>query len=180
MEPASRPPAEYRLQSFAGPPYPTSASPTAAPLSYRFVRIADMARQLQVAIDCAEPERLARFWVQVLDYRPADPPAGFASWAAFSAKYGAAGEAWCALADADGVGPRLLFHRVPEPKLTKNRLHLDVRVSRGSSGTERPAVVDAEVRRLVAIGGTHLRTVADETDYFAVLQDPEGNEFCVN
>jgi predicted enzyme related to lactoylglutathione lyase len=39
--------------------------------------------------------------------------------------------------------------------------------------------VDAEARRLVDLGGTHLRTDADEEDYYAVMQDPEGNEFCV-
>jgi catechol 2,3-dioxygenase-like lactoylglutathione lyase family enzyme len=136
-----------------------------------------MARRIQVSIDCADPERLARFWAQALDYRPADPPPGFASWAAFSRSCGAAGEAWCALHDAAGLGPRILFHRVPEGKCGKNRLHLDIRVS----GTQRRTdSVDAEVLRLVAAGARHLRTVRDETDYFAVLQDPEGNEFCVN
>ena len=141
-----------------------------------------MARALQVAIDCADPERLARFWAQVLDYRPGPAPPGFDSWVAFSREHGAPGESWSALVDAEGVGPRLLFHQVPEPKVTKNRLHLDVRVSPDLPSTDprRRAGVDAEAARLVAAGGTLVRTVADETDYFAVLQDPEGNEFCVS
>jgi Glyoxalase-like domain len=82
--------------------------------------------------------------------------------------------------DPDGVGPRILFHQVPEAT-SKNRLHLDVRVSgpRGTSAEVRRPLVDAEVQRLIRKGATHLRTVEDEMDYFAVMQDPGGNEFCV-
>jgi catechol 2,3-dioxygenase-like lactoylglutathione lyase family enzyme len=141
-----------------------------------------MARPLQVAIDCADPARLARFWADVLGYRPEDPPRGYPSWAAFSAAMGAPGEEWNAVVDPDGVGPRVLFHRVPEGKVVKNRVHLDVRVS-GAAGTPievRRRLVDTEVDRLVRKGATHVRTDEDETDYYAVMQDPEGNEFCVN
>ncbi len=141
-----------------------------------------MARPLQVAVDCADPARLARFWADVLSYRLDDPPAGYPSWSAFSAAVGEAGEAWSALVDPDGVGPWMLFHQVAEGKVVKNRVHLDVRVSGAGRvpPDERRRLVDAEVDRLVAAGAAHLRTVEDETDYFAVLQDPEGNEFCIN
>jgi Glyoxalase-like domain len=141
-----------------------------------------MARRIQVAIDCADPELLARFWAEVLDYRPQDPPPGYPSWARFSAAVGAPGEAWSAAVDPEGVGPRVLFHRVPEGKLVKNRVHLDVRVSGAGavSMERRRPLVDAEVRRLVGLGATHVRTVDDDSDYFAVMQDPEGNEFCIN
>jgi len=135
-----------------------------------------------VAIDCADPELLARFWAEVLDYRPQDPPPGYPSWSRFSKAVGAPGEAWNAVVDPDGVGPRVLFHRVPEGKVVKNRVHLDVQVSGTAAEPveRRRPLVDAEVSRLVALGATHLRTVDDETDYFAVMQDPEGNEFCIN
>ena len=124
-----------------------------------------MARPVQVAIDCADPARLARFWADVLQYPPPQ----------------SSDDEWVMIGDPDGVGPPLLFHRVPEGKVGKNRVHLDIRVA-GDVHTpiavRRPAV-DAEARRLVDQGATHLHTVEDEVDYFAVMQDPEGNEFCV-
>ncbi|GAA3537126.1 VOC family protein [Amycolatopsis ultiminotia] len=140
-----------------------------------------MARQLQIAIDCAEPDRLAGFWAAALGYVPEPPPAGHASWAEFSRAVGDRSEAWSALVDPDGFGPRLLFHRVPEPKVAKNRMHLDVLTGgpRGTPKEHRRALVAAEVARLTERGARHLQTVDDEADHFAVLQDPEGNEFCV-
>jgi hypothetical protein len=138
-----------------------------------------MVRQVQVAIDCADPERLARFWAGALEYELAPPPAGYTSWADFSGAVASTpGEAWHAAVDPDGVGPRLLFHRVPEGKVAKNRMHLDIRVADLPKEQRRP-LVDGEARRLVAAGATHLRTDDDETDYYAVMQDPEGNEFCI-
>lgn len=137
---------------------------------------------MQVAIDCADPLRLARFWAGVLEYQLEDPPAGYPSWSDFSRAVGATpGEEWNAVVDPDGVGPRVLFHRVPEGKVTKNRVHLDVRVGDtvGMPKELRKPLVDAEVSRLVGAGATHLRTEDDQIDYFAVMQDPEGNEFCI-
>jgi catechol 2,3-dioxygenase-like lactoylglutathione lyase family enzyme len=125
-----------------------------------------MTRQVQVAVDCADPARLVAFWASVLGYQPQDAP----------------GDDWAALVDPQGVRPRLLFHRVPEGKVVKNRVHLDVRVSGEGEvpmAARRP-LVDAEAVRLAALGATHLRTDDDGVDYFAVLQDPEGNEFCIN
>jgi hypothetical protein len=135
-------------------------------LSYPVVIMVGMTRQLQVAVDCADPARLAAFWAGVLAYQRQDVP----------------GDDWAALVDPLGVGPRLLFHRVPEGKVVKNRVHLDVRVSGPGEvpmAARRP-LVDAEAARLAALGATHLRTDDDGVDYFAVLQDPEGNEFCIN
>ncbi|ATY15995.1 VOC family protein [Amycolatopsis sp. AA4] len=133
-----------------------------------------MAKRLQIAIDCAEPERLADFWAEALGYAVEDPPSGASSWAEFSRSVGDGAEAWCAAADPDGLGPRLLFHRVPEPKRGKNRLHLDVRI-----GAAERAAIEAETARLVARGARQVHTIEDESGCFAVLQDPEGNEFCV-
>ncbi|MBB5960679.1 catechol 2,3-dioxygenase-like lactoylglutathione lyase family enzyme [Saccharothrix tamanrassetensis] len=140
-----------------------------------------MATQVQIAVDCDDPARLADFWAAVLGYELEEPPGGFASWPEASRALGGADEQWNAVVDADGVGPRVLFHRVPEPKVAKNRIHLDVRAG-GPRGTPKPTrrpLVDAEVGRLVGLGATHVRTVEEADDYFAVMLDPEGNEFCV-
>lgn len=135
-----------------------------------------------MAIDCADPDRLAAFWAAVLGYAVAVPPAGYASWQDFSRAAGREGESWSAAVDPAGSGPRMLFHRVPEPKAGKNRVHLDVRVSGAGEvpAQTRRRQVNAEVERLQTLGGTHLRTEEDEHDYFAVMTDPEGNEFCIN
>jgi hypothetical protein len=73
---------------------------------------------------------------------------------------------------------------VPEPKSVKNRLHLDVRASRGRADAlpARRAAIDARVTELVALGATRLRVLStDGLDHYGVLlQDPEGNEFCVH
>jgi hypothetical protein len=139
-----------------------------------------MARQLQVAIDCDDPDRLSMFWAAVLDYRLSAAPDGRASWAEYSRLVATQpGEAWSKIVDPDATGPALLFHRVAEPKVVKNRVHLDVRISPGEASETRRERVDAEARRLVSLGATHVRTDDDESDYYAVMQDPEGNEFCV-
>ncbi|MFD4522600.1 VOC family protein [Streptomyces sp. NPDC058470] len=70
-----------------------------------------------------------------------------------------------------GLGRRLLFQRVPEPKTVKNRLHLDLH-----AGAERRS---DEVARLEGLGATVLRQVKEPGGEWVVLTDPEGNEFCV-
>jgi hypothetical protein len=137
-------------------------------------------RRVQIAIDCADTETLALFWAEVLNYRLADPPEGFRTWLEFSRDVAVdPGEQWSRLVDPDGVGPELLFHRVPEGKIVKNRMHLDVRLAPGAPPAERRRLVDAETTRLKGLGAVHVRTDEDETDYYAVMQDPEGNEFCI-
>ncbi|MEY2404020.1 MAG: hypothetical protein QOD38_1571 [Acidimicrobiaceae bacterium] len=140
-----------------------------------------MGRQLQVAIDCADPDGLAAFWTEALEYGLAEPPDGHASWSEFSAAAAAEpGEAWSRIVDPDGVGPSVLFHRVPEQKNAKNRMHIDIRVRPpGATDDVARPYVEAEVRRLVGLGARHVRTDDDEDDYYAVMQDPEGNEFCI-
>lgn len=140
-----------------------------------------MARQLQIAVDCADPERLAAFWAEVLDYRVADPPAGHRSWEDFSSVEARdTDERWCMAVDPGGSGPTVLFHRVSESKLEKNRLHLDVWVApSGGSADENWPLVDAEVNRLVGLGASEVRKVSDDGNCFVVMHDPEGNEFCV-
>ncbi|MBM7817712.1 hypothetical protein JOE63_000189 [Cellulosimicrobium cellulans] len=140
-------------------------------------------RQVQVTFDCAQPERVARFWCEVLGYVPPSPPDGFATWDdANAALAPERRDAWFACSDPTGVGPRLFFQRVPEGKVVKNRVHLDVRVGTGLVGAERLATLEAERDRLVALGATCVRVmVADEEDESCiVMQDVEGNEFCLD
>jgi len=135
---------------------------------------------MQVAVDCAEPYRLAEFWAEVLRYEVAEPPDGHESWKAFSAAEASRhGEGWCCIVDPERTGPRVLFHSVPEPKQVKNRVHLDVWVDQPDAAVERATLIRAEADRLLALGATHVRTRDDDGDYYIVLQDPEGNEFCV-
>jgi hypothetical protein len=82
-----------------------------------------------------------------------------------------------AIVDPEGVGPRVFFQQVPEDKSVKNRLHLDVRV--GTRGEDNRAKIDAEVARLKGRGATEAWTEDSDNEYFVVLRDPEGNEFCV-
>ena len=89
---------------------------------------------------------------------------------------------WSACVDPTGVGPRLLFQRVPEGKVVKSRLHLDVRAGAGLVGEERLAVLKAEGERLIALGATPvlLQHADEENESCYTLQDIEGNEFCLD
>ncbi|QEV16202.1 VOC family protein [Streptomyces alboniger] len=140
-------------------------------------------KQFQVTFDCAEPERVARFWCEALGYVVPPPPAGFASWDEFDRSLPAErrGSAF-ACVDPSGVGPRLFFQRVPEGKVVKNRVHLDVRAGAGLVGEERLAVLEAECARLVALGAVRVRLLpADGVEESCiVMQDVEGNEFCLD
>jgi predicted enzyme related to lactoylglutathione lyase len=108
-----------------------------------------------VAIDCTDAYELARFWSEVTgipldpDDRPGDE------------------EMQILLPE----GPALYFNQVPEPKTVKNRVHLCLRPE---------STRDEEVARLLALGATLVadRRNPDGTGW-AVLADPEGNEFCV-
>ena len=124
-------------------------------------------KQFQVTFDCAEPERVARFWCEVLGYvvAPSEeqgPPS--------------------ACVDPSGVGPRLFFQRVPEGKVVKNRVHLDVRVGTGLVGDERLAALEADCARLIALGAVRVRLLPadDDNESCIVMQDIEGNEFCLD
>ncbi|MDR6974363.1 hypothetical protein J2X68_001041 [Streptomyces sp. 3330] len=140
-------------------------------------------KHFQVTFDCAQPERVARFWCEVLGYVVPPPPEGFATWDDYSRSLPAEErDAWFACTDPSGVGPRLYFQRVPEGKVAKNRLHLDVRVGTGLVGEERLATLEAECARLVALGAVRVRLLAadGENESCLVMQDVEGNEFCLD
>ncbi len=140
-------------------------------------------RQFQVTFDCAEPQRLARFWGEALGYVVPPPPPGFATWddvdrAQPPERQGAV----FAMVDPTGVGPRLFFQRVPEGKVVKNRVHLDVRVGTGLVGEQRLAALEADCARLVALGATRgqLLLADEQNESCQVMQDVEGNEFCLD
>ncbi|WP_030712099.1 VOC family protein [Streptomyces griseus] len=118
----------------------------------------------ELAIDCADPVALARFWCSVLDYEvqgveegeevvtigPPSVPEG---------------------KNRPGpVPPALTFARVPEGKTLKNRLHIDVNPTDREQGEE--------VERLLALGARRA-DVGQGGASWVVLSDPEGNEFCV-
>ncbi|MEV8070265.1 VOC family protein [Streptomyces sp. NPDC004690] len=140
-------------------------------------------KKFQVTFDCADPERVARFWCEVLGYVAPPPPEGFASWDEYRRSLPAErrGE-WFACSDPSGVGPRLYFQRVPEGKVVKNRVHLDVRVATGLVGEERVAALEAECARLVALGAARVRLLPadEENESCLVMRDVEGNEFCLD
>ena len=110
-------------------------------------------------VDCRNAYELSEFWKQVLEYvdNPDDP--------------NEPGHEECWIQRPDGGHP-LLFIEVPDDKVTKNRIHLDLRPSAG--------VREEELERLLALGA---REVADRRNPdgtgWVVLADPEGNEFCL-
>jgi predicted enzyme related to lactoylglutathione lyase len=109
--------------------------------------------RMELTLDCTDLETLAAFWSAALNYRRMLPDT----------------EGYVSLEPPSAEGIPLTLQRVPEPKLTKNRLHLDLLVED----------VEAEVTRLQALGA---RRLEDHTAYgtrWFVLADPESNEFCV-
>jgi len=143
-------------------------------------------REVQVTFDCADPAALAGFWCEVLGYRVEPPPAGFDSWDQALDAWGVPAEERnsrsAAVPPEGDSGPRLFFQRVPEGKTVKNRVHLDVRAAPGAAGDERMTRLDAEATRLVGLGATRVRRFEpDRMDAgFVLMQDPEGNEFCLD
>jgi hypothetical protein len=147
-----------------------------------------MTKGFQVVFDCADPSALSAFWVEALGYTWADPPEGFASWGEWLLAGGVPEEEWDPgerpynkIVDLEGRWPTIWFQRVPEPKTVKNRLHLDLDVSAGRSAPldQRRREVDAEADRLTALGARRANVFEPEGHYFIVMQDPEGNEFCI-
>jgi hypothetical protein len=116
----------------------------------------------ELAVDCADPHGLARFWSSVLDYEVQDEEDGLVTIGSPMAPEGRS--------RPGPVPPTLTFARVPEGKAVKNRLHLDVNPTDREQGEE--------VRRLLALGARHV-DVGQGDESWVVLADPEGNEFCV-
>ena len=119
-----------------------------------------------LAFDAADPHRAAAFWADALGYvaEPGyDDPDG------------------ASIVDPDGTRPAISFLRVPEPKMAKNRVHIDIHVAVGMQGDERRRAIEAEAARLTGLGAPVLVRVEPGmlSEFFIVMADPEGNEFCV-
>ena len=108
-----------------------------------------------VTFDCADVMRVARFWADALGWKldPESEPDGAR-----------------VVRDPSRHSDGLYFQPVPESKVVKNRLHLDLRAT-GSMA--------AEVERLEGLGATVVGRVDEEGSFWTVMQDPEGNELCV-
>src|SRR3990170_4705847 len=121
-----------------------------------------MATPVQIVFDCADPDRLAKFWAAALHYRVQDPPEGYASWEAFLKTAGVPEEEWNsagAIVDPAKVGPRIYFQKMDTPKPGKNRVHTrDPLLVRqlGPAGAV-DVEVDAEVERILGLGATKQR-----------------------
>ncbi|MFE1400217.1 VOC family protein [Nocardiopsis dassonvillei] len=153
-----------------------------------------MSLDVQITFDTHDPRALSSFWRDVLGYVHPGPPGAdlpegadpLAAWDAFLEQAGVPEDqrnTRSAIEDPEGRGPRLFFQRVPEDKVVKNRLHLDVRVAPGLRGEERMAALEAECARLLALGATRVRRHEPEPPMetgFIVMADPEGNEFCLD
>jgi hypothetical protein len=131
-----------------------------------------MARIGDIVFDCRHPAALARFWAQVLDGYAVAPydEAELARLRGLGIDDPEDDPTVLVESAGPSASPvRLWFQRVPEPKVVKNRVHLDLRCADGGA--------DAEARRLVALGAT----LADDQPHpdLLVLHDPEGNELCL-
>src|SRR5262245_3446590 len=117
----------------------------------------------ELAIDCADPDGLARFWCAVLGYEVQDAEDGVVTIGSPLVPEGR---------NRPGpVPPTVTFARVPEGKTPKNPLRLDVNPTDGEQ--------DDEVRRLLALGARHADVGQTGEESWVVMADPEGNEFCV-
>ncbi|AGM09689.1 VOC family protein [Amycolatopsis keratiniphila] len=120
-----------------------------------------MARLRDVVFDCRHPASLARFWAAALDGYEIAPYEEEELDRLRSLGFSGPEEDPSVLVEA-ASGPRLFFNLVPESKVVKNRVHLDLT---GDS-----------VERLVGLGA---HVLAQPEDGLVVLADPEGNEFCL-
>jgi hypothetical protein len=107
---------------------------------------------VDIVIDCADPQTLAAFWAEALGYRAV----GF-------------GEPYFLLLPANRAHPPVILQRVPEPKQGKVRIHFDLRVDD----------VEAEVQRLEVLGARRIDVGQADDVTWVPMADPEGNEFCV-
>jgi predicted enzyme related to lactoylglutathione lyase len=107
---------------------------------------------LDIVIDCTDPERLAGFWAEALGYEKA----GFF-------------DPYFVLLPAVREHPPVMLQRVPEEKTAKARIHFDLRVPD----------IETEARRLEQLGARRIDIGQGEAPGWITMADPEGNEFCV-
>jgi catechol 2,3-dioxygenase-like lactoylglutathione lyase family enzyme len=107
-----------------------------------------------ICIDAADPPGLADFWCSVLGWQVVEQPGDGVR-----------------IAGADGTTSAVDFLPVTETKTVKNRLHFDLRADGANTS--------AELRRLLGLGATRVDVGQPAAATWAVLADPEGNEFCL-
>ena len=153
-------------------PSPTSS----ASENDEVVTVAPVGTRFQITIDCADAETMCEFWSSALGYVTEPPPAGFLSWEDYLRSHditipphGSVG----AIVDPNSIGPRILFLRVPEPQPAEKRLHLDLRAGPGDEDKLN------KILELTMVGATEIRRVDEHGQWWMVMADPEGNEFCV-
>lgn len=153
-----------------------------------------MTRAVQITFDCHDPIRQATFWAETLGYVIPGPPGArldagddpFAAWQEFVEGLGIdlkPEDLRAAIEDPQGRGPRVFFQVVPEDKIVKNRIHLDVRVAPGLENHERMQALEDECQRLQDLGAQRLERVDPNPPMesgFIVMADPEENEFCLD
>lgn len=139
---------------------------------------------MQVVFDCTDPHRAAQFWAAAIGYEVETNPDfiqkllddGMITDADVVEIDGVLFFADAVAAnDVTGDRPRLLFQRVPEDKVAKNRCHLDIQLARDTSPEDRAA----EEQRLIGLGATRLGDGQQGGHTWVILADPEGNEFCL-
>jgi len=156
-----------------------------------------MAVPYQLVINCADPDRQARFWAVALGYELEVPPPGFASWDDWRREMGllaTVGVGADSIVDPDGKAPRIWFQVSPDGKTVPNRLHVDIHASGGPNvpyATRRERML-AVARKLCDLGASmtdpdawanHDAWANDDADtgpYAVAMRDPEGNEFDIN
>ena len=106
-----------------------------------------------VVIDCNDFETMWAFWRDALGFVPREEPE----------------PGWGVLRDPNDRLRQVSLQLVPEPRVGKNRLHLDLYTTEQAS----------EIERILALGATRFDRVAEPDEDFVVLEDPEGNLFCV-
>jgi len=135
---------------------------------------------LQLVLDCADPHAQARFWAGALGYEVEQNDefitkmltAGIATEADVMRVDGQL--VWkdaAACRDPAGQRPRLYLQRVPEAKVAKNRVHLDLHIGEADRADE--------IARLTALGARWLYEGVQGPHTWVTMADPEGNEFCV-
>ena len=142
----------------------------------------------QLTVDAHDPPRLAQFWSVALGYEPVPPPGPETTWHThYRDRLGERPSFEDRIFDPLGQRPPIWFQQVPERKAGKNRLHLDLYPTGRDDTLSHPRriqIVDEKVTELQTIGASVVRRTREDDpadpEYYVVMQDPEGNEFCVS
>jgi catechol 2,3-dioxygenase-like lactoylglutathione lyase family enzyme len=134
-----------------------------------------------ITFDCADPTALATFWADVFGYPHPEWPEDMKAELLANGLTEEDLADRSAIDDPTGEGPRFFFHQVPEGKVAKNRMHIDIQSVPGKHATDEELA--AERDRIVALGATVVvnfdKPWGPVRERHVVMRDPEGNEFCL-